>query len=79
MSLDCGETGAPRGNPRRHREDMVKHAMNSKMCSYNSCIAQTQCKRTQIYRVTTHGPPCVGCEKLGEIKGAYTLYTVSVM
>lgn len=56
---------------------MVKHAMDSKMCSYGSCIAQTQCKWTKIYRVTTQGP-CVCCEKLIEIKGAYTLlYRVS--
>lgn len=52
--------------------DLVKHAMDSEMCSYGSCIAQIQCKRTEIYRVTTQGP-CVGCVKLGEIKDTYTL------
>lgn len=51
--------------------------MDSQMCSYGSCTAQIQSKRAKIYRVSTQGP-CVGCKKLGELKGAYTLlYRIS--
>lgn len=52
---------------------MVKHAK----CAHMAAVLLKHSVKGKRYIVTTQGP-CVGCEKLGEIKGAYTLlYHVS--